>query len=78
MNYVLTSLYRKNKIIKGGIQVKPKTFNKMRKRVYMQKKQNKKWGYPVWYLFYNKNESFFNKDAVVEKLKVFLDLTLFY
>jgi hypothetical protein len=35
----------------------------------MQKKQNEKWGYPVWYLFYNKDESFSNKEDVVEKIK---------
>jgi hypothetical protein len=26
--------------------------------LYMQKKQNEKWKYPVWFLFYNKDESF--------------------
>lgn len=63
-------VYDKNKKIIGGVQVKPKTFKSMRSEVlFMQKKQNEKWGYPVWYLFYNKDESFSNKEDVIKKLK---------
>ena len=60
----------KDKKIKGGIQVKPKTFKSMRPEVlFMQKKQNDKWDYPVWFLFYNKDESFYELENLIEKLK---------
>lgn len=60
----------KDKNIKGGIQVKPKTFKSMRPEVlFMQKKQNDKWDYPVWFLFYNKDESFYELEDLIEKLK---------
>ncbi len=49
-------VYDLNKNIVGGIQVKPKTFNSTRPEVlFMQKKQNLRWGHPVWFLFYNKD-----------------------
>ena len=54
----------------GGIQVKPKTFRSMRAEVlFMQKKQNEKWDYPVWFLFYNKDESFHEIEKLIEILK---------
>ncbi len=54
----------------GGIQVKPKTFKSMRSEVlFMQNKQNKKWDYPVWFLFYNKDESFHELEKLIELLK---------
>jgi hypothetical protein len=60
----------KDKNIKGGIQVKPKTFKSMRPEVlFMQKKQNDKWDYPVLFLFYNKDESFYEYEDLIEKLK---------
>ncbi|MDC6467598.1 MjaI family restriction endonuclease [Flavobacteriaceae bacterium] len=63
-------VFDKNKNIKGGIQVKPKTFKSMRPEVlFMQKKQNDKWNYPVWFLFYNKDESFHEIQELIEKLK---------
>nr|WP_314865240.1 hypothetical protein [uncultured Flavobacterium sp.] len=63
-------VYENNKNIIGGVQVKPLTFNSMRKEViYMQEKQNKKWGYPVWFLFYNKDESFSNLDILIQTIK---------
>ena len=59
-----------NKNIIGGIQVKPKTFKNMRPEVlFMQTKQNLKWGHPVWMLYYNKDESFENLDIVINKSK---------
>ena len=61
-------LNKQNNIL-GGIQVKPKTFNSMRSEVlYMQKKQNKKWKYPVWFLFYNKDESFYFESKIKNEL----------
>ncbi len=68
---VLIYLYLdKDTKIKGGIQVKPKTFKSMRPEVlFMQKKQNDKWDYPVWFLFYNKDESFHELQDLIEKLK---------
>lgn len=63
-------IYDKTKNIIGGVQVKPKTFNQMRKEVlYMQRKQNLKWIYPVWFLFYNRDESFDNFDSLIEEIK---------
>lgn len=63
-------VFDKNKNIKVGIQVKPKTFKSMRPEVlFMQKKQNDKWNYPVWFLFYNKDESFHEIQELIEKLK---------
>jgi hypothetical protein len=63
-------IYDSNKNIICGIQVKPKTFNYMRDEVlFMQKKQNLKWGYPVLFLYYNKDESFNNLDSIVSVIK---------
>lgn len=63
-------IYDSNSEIIGGIQVKPNTFKNMRPEVlFMQKKQNQKWGKPVWMLYYNKNESFENYDKIVEEIK---------
>ena len=63
-------VYDLNKNIVGGIQVKPKTFNSMRPEVlFMQKKQNLKWGHPVWFLFYNKDESFEDLDLLIDVIK---------
>lgn len=63
-------IYKSNREIIGGIQVKPKTFKNMRQEViFMQKKQNEKWGHPVWMLYYNKDETFENLDEVIEEIK---------
>ena len=63
-------MYDFNKNILGGIQVKPKTFNSMRPEVlFMQKKQNLKWGHPVWFLFYNKDEAFEDLDSLIDLIK---------
>ncbi len=37
--------------------------------LFMQNKQNKKWDYPVWFLFYNKDESFHELEKLIELLK---------
>ncbi|WP_157757584.1 MjaI family restriction endonuclease [Pseudalgibacter alginicilyticus] len=56
-----------NKNIIGGIQVKPKTFKNMRPEVQlMQSKQNVKWGHPVWMLYYNRDDTFKNLNALIE------------
>ena len=53
----------------AGIQVKPNTFNKMRAEVKaMSKKSNLKWGKPVYYLFYDKNENWINLSEIVRGL----------
>lgn len=63
-------VYDTNRKILGGVQVKPKTFNSMRPEVlFMQKKQNLKWGYPVWFLFYNKDETFADFESLIETIK---------
>jgi len=65
----LLVLNKSNNII-GGIQVKPKTFKSMRPEVlFMQKKQNDKWDYPVWFLFYNKDESFHEIEKLIKTLE---------
>jgi len=54
----------------AGIQVKPESFNKMRSEVlYINREGHKKWGKPVFYLFYDKNENFTNIDLVLDKIK---------
>jgi hypothetical protein len=63
-------VYNDVNIVIGGIQVKPKTFKNMRSEVlFMQKKQNKKWGKPVWMLYYKKDLSFENLKEVVNQIK---------
>lgn len=54
----------------AGIQVKPETFKLMREGVIIfNKTANAKWGKPVFYLFYNKQEQFTNLDNVIEQVK---------
>jgi|SRR5690554_1080142 len=54
----------------GGIQVKPLTFKKMRREVItFNKSANQKWDKPVYYLYYNDNESFVNMDQLVESIQ---------
>ena len=63
-------VYDTNRKILGGVQIKPKTFNSMRPEVlFMQKKQNLKWGHPVWFLFYNKDETFVDLASLIETIK---------
>lgn len=53
----------------GGIQVKPNTFKNMRFEVqFMQTRQNLKWGNPVWFLYYDKNNLFNNLDELLNKI----------
>lgn len=53
----------------GGIQVKPESFKFMRNGViYTQMKQNAKWPYPVWFLYYDKNYNFSNLQELVNRL----------
>jgi len=33
--------------------------------IFMQNKQNQKWGHHVWFLFYNKDETFINMDELI-------------
>jgi len=54
-----------------GLQVKPLTFKLMREGVItFNKVANKKWGKPVFYLFYERNEEFTNMDEVVKNISI--------
>lgn len=54
----------------GGIQVKPLTFKKMRREVItFNKDANQKWGKPVFYLYYDDNESFVNTDELIAAIQ---------
>jgi len=54
----------------AGIQVKPLTFQKMRKEVITFNKQaNQKCKYPVFYLYYDDKEDFVNKTELINKLR---------
>jgi len=56
---------KENKEI-AGIQVKPLTFNKMRREVITFNHQaNQKWNCPVFYLFYNEKEVFVNLQELI-------------
>ena len=53
-----------------GIQVKPETFNYMREGVItFNKVANKRWGKPVFYLFYDAEEKFLNIDEIIREVK---------
>lgn len=59
-----------NGIEVGGIQVKPESFNRMRKEVlYINKKGHQQWGKPVFFLFYDENENFTNMDFIIKTIK---------
>lgn len=63
-------VYDLSKNIIGGIQVKPNTFRNMRSEViFMQEKQNNKWGYPVWMLYYNRDESYENLEVIINSIE---------
>lgn len=54
----------------AGIQVKPNTFKWMRNEVIsFNRAANKKWGKPVFYLYYNDNEEFLNLAEVESEIK---------
>jgi len=54
----------------GGIQVKPLTFKKMRREVItFNKEANQKWGKPVFYLYYDDNESFVNTGELIAEIQ---------
>ena len=36
--------------------------------LFMKKKQNLKWGYPVWFLFYNKDETFVDLEHLIDTI----------
>ena len=55
----------------AGIQVKPLTFNMMRDEVlYFQKNANKKWGKPVFILYYDNNSQYINFEEIINKIIV--------
>lgn len=59
-------LVSKNNTDICGIQVKPASYNKMRKGVILHnKKSNEKWGKPVFYLFYSDKEKLINTDEII-------------
>jgi len=54
----------------AGIQVKPLTYKFMRKEVQLfNTTANKKWGKPVFYLFYDKAENFTNLEAIINEIE---------
>jgi hypothetical protein len=54
----------------GGVQIKPLTFMKMRSEVItFNRTANKKWGRPVYYLYYDKDENFINLIEVILRLE---------
>jgi hypothetical protein len=60
----------KNDLQIAGIQVKPLTFKLMRKEVILfNKTANVKWGKPVFYLYYNRQDEFTNFENVIAELK---------
>lgn len=62
-------ILKPDRSVLGGVQVKPKTFNSMRPEVlFMQHNLNKKWGYPVWFLYYEKDETFHNLSELKEQI----------
>ena len=63
-------IIKKQKNIIAGIQVKPATFLLMREEIItFNKEANEKWNYPVFYLYYNEDESFKNLDDLINKIK---------
>ena len=58
-----------NKII-YGIQVKPESFNYVKKSItYFNKNANQNFSVNVYYLFYNNNMEFINLDEIVKNIK---------
>lgn len=56
----------------AGIQVKPLTYKRMRQEVItFNSNANKKWGNPVFYLYYREDESFVNLKAVIAEIENF-------
>lgn len=63
-------IIKKNGNEVGGIQVKPLTFKKMRREVItFNKHANQKWDKPVFYLYYDDNESFVNTDELITAIQ---------
>ena len=63
-------IIKKQKNIIAGVQVKPATFLLMREEIItFNKEANEKWNYPVFYLYYNEDESFKNLDDLINKIK---------
>lgn len=63
-------IIKKNGNEVGGIQVKPLTFKKMRREVItFNKDANQKWDKPVFYLYYDDNESFVNTDELITAIQ---------
>lgn len=55
----------------GGVQVKPESFIHMRSEVlFVQMRQNQKWKFPVWFLYYNQDLKFSNIDFICQKLRL--------
>ena len=60
---------KKNGVEIGGIQVKPSTFKLMRREVItFNTDANRKWGKPVFYLYYDDKEEFVNLAELVEAI----------
>lgn len=63
-------LIKHNNLDVAGIQVKPLTYKLMREEVIsFNTTANKKWGKPVYYLYYDKGENFVNLEDVVLEIE---------
>ena len=60
----------KNNQTIAGIQVKPATFKMMRREVIAYNRiANSKWEHPVFYLYYDENETFLNMEEIISEIK---------
>jgi site-specific DNA-methyltransferase (adenine-specific) len=63
-------LIKKKSNILGGIQVKPDSYHNVREGIRMRNSSsNEKFGKPVYYLFYDKNENFVNVSKLVKQIR---------
>ena len=63
-------LVKRNQTRIAGIQVKPLSFRNVRENVIAYNEYaNKRWGRPVYYLYYDENDTFVNLEEVVNQLE---------
>ena len=62
-------LVKRNQTEIAGIQVKPLSFRNVRENVIAYSEHaNKRWGRPVYYLYYDEDDTFVNLEEVVNQL----------